>query len=95
MKQVVFVQPAGIASTPDLQARIVIDVHGVEWEVYDESDGSIGLVLDWDHMPQFENPGLIFCSRIDRRRVWPCPPDWRRLSDQALLSLIDGATSIR
>jgi hypothetical protein len=83
----------GIVRTPDEQARLIIDAEGVEWEVYDES-GGMGLALDWDYMPQRENPGLIFNSRIDRRRLWPCPPNWRQLSDEELLELAGKARSM-
>ena len=66
----------------------------MEWEVYDEGDSSMGLALDWDHLPQTVDPGLIFSSRLDRRRLWPCPPDWRARSDQQLLELMGRARSL-
>jgi hypothetical protein len=72
----------------------VIDADGVEWEVYDESEFGMGLALDWDYPPQLENPGLIFNSRVDRRRLWPCPVNWRALSDEQLLALSTRAVSI-
>lgn len=84
----------GIVRTPDEQARLITDASGVEWEVYDESGFGMGMALDWDYMPQRENPGLIFNSRIDRRRLWPCPPNWRKLSDDQLLALAERAVSI-
>ena len=83
-----------IALTQQEQARLVTDAEGVEWEVYDESAGGLGMALDWDYMPQIENPGLIFNSRLDRRRLWPCPPNWRQLSDGDLLKLAERARSI-
>ncbi len=78
----------------DLGARILVDQERVEWEVYDESQWDYRMALDWDVLPQTENPGLIFSSRIDRRRVWPAPPDWRRMSDEQLLKLCAGARSM-
>jgi len=81
--------PAG-----DPGARIVTDVSRVEWEVYDESQWDFRLALDWDALPQTENPGLIFSSKIDRRRVWPAPPNWRTMSDKELLNLCANATSM-
>lgn len=84
----------GTRSTPEHRTRIIIDANGIEWEVYDDSAWSTDLVLDWDYLPQLENPGLIFNSRVDRRRVWPCPPNWRKMSDAQLLSLVFGARSL-
>ena len=81
--------------TPDQQAaRIIIDTEGVEWEVYDEAAWGMGMALDWDYLPQSSDPGLIFNSNADRRRLWPCPPAWRLLSDAELLSLAGRAKSI-
>lgn len=73
--------------------RIFVDAHGVEWEVYDESGNSAGLALDWDHLPQ-SNPGLIFVSRVDRRRIWPSPAGWEKMSDQTLAELCARAHSL-
>jgi hypothetical protein len=85
----------GGSPQPENQAiRIVVDAEGVEWEVYDEGEWSMGLALDWDHPPQLEDPGLIFSSRIDRRRLWPCPSEWRGFSDEQLLELVGRARSI-
>ena len=83
-----------IVHTPEEQARLITDPLGVEWEVYDESGSGMGMALDWDYMPQIENPGLIFSSRVDRRRLWPCPPNWRELSDSQLLELARRARSL-
>ena len=73
---------------------MIVDAQGVEWEVYDEQHSSIELALDWDHRPQLTDPGLIFLSRLDRRRLWPCPSDWRARSDQQLLELLGRARSL-
>ncbi len=78
----------------DPEARILVDADNVEWEVYDESQWDFRMALDWDMMPQLENPGLIFSSRVDRRRVWPAPADWKRMSDEQLLALCAGARSV-
>ncbi len=78
----------------DAGARIVVDRDRVEWEVYDESQWDFRMALEWDALPQNENPGLIFSSRVDRRRVWPAPPGWRALSDDQLLSLCANANSM-
>jgi len=84
----------GSASTPEQRVRIVVDANGIEWEVYDDSGWSIGMALDWDCLPQTGNPGLIFSSRIDRRRIWPCPSGWQSLADEELLSLAQRARSM-
>lgn len=78
----------------DVGARILVDPDKVEWEVYDESQWDFRMALDWDVLPQTENPGLIFSSRIDRRRVWPAPQGWRAMSDDQLLKLCAGARSM-
>lgn len=70
------------------------DGAGVEWEIYDESTATVALALDWDYMPQLENPGLIFASRLGLRRLWPCPPEWHALSDEELALLAGKARSI-
>jgi hypothetical protein len=73
---------------------MIVDDRGTEWEVYDESNWSIGLALEWDYLPQTENPGLIFVSRSDRRRLWPCPPGWQRLENSELVRLLEKAKSM-
>ncbi len=78
----------------DSGARIVVDHDRVEWEVYDESQWDFRMALDWDALPQTENPGLIFSSRVDRRRVWPAPVDWQRMTDDQLLALCVNARSM-
>lgn len=79
---------------PDPTARVLVDADRVEWEVYDESQWDFRMALDWDMLPQVRNPGLIFSSRIDRRRVWPAPADWKRMTDEQLLALCAGARSV-
>ncbi|MDB4876909.1 MAG: hypothetical protein JWM41_3355 [Gemmatimonadetes bacterium] len=81
----------GYWATPGDRARVIVDERGTEWEVYDESTWSIELALEWDFLPQTENPGLIFASRDGRRRVWPCPVGWQKLSDAELLALLTAA----
>jgi hypothetical protein len=73
--------------------RLFVDATGVEWEVYDESQWTVGWALEWDYLPQ-ENPGLIFDSTLGRRRVFPCPADWRSLSDFQLEILLRRATRL-
>ena len=74
--------------------RLIVDPRGVEWEVYDERRWSLELVLDWELLPQPSDPGLIFSSSVDRRRLWPCPSGWSAMSDEELLGLLDGARSV-
>jgi hypothetical protein len=81
-------------SAPDGRPRLIVDAAGVEWEVYDESAWTLELALDWEFLPQTENPGLIFSAPSDRRRLWPCPRGWRELSDAQLLAHLEGARSL-
>ena len=74
--------------------RTVVDQGGVEWEIYDESEWSIPLALDWSIQAQAESPGLIFVSVIDRRRLWPAPEGWQQMNDAGLLELLQSAKSI-
>lgn len=73
---------------------MIVDDRGTEWEVYDEATWSIELALEWDFLPQTENPGLIFASRMGRKRLWPCPVNWQALSDAELLELLGRAKQI-
>jgi hypothetical protein len=81
-------------ATAEFRPRLLVDDHGIEWEVYDESTWTIELALDWEFLPQTESPGLIFSSAADRRRIWPCPADWKNLTDRQLIDLLGGARSI-
>jgi hypothetical protein len=74
--------------------RVIVDERGTEWEVYDESEWSIQMALEWDFPPQTENPGLIFASVAGRKRIWPCPPGWREQSDGQLVQLLTAARTI-
>lgn len=74
--------------------RIFVDDGGVEWEVYDESAWHVGWALDWDYLPQERDPGLIFISRVARRRVCPAPADWRSYSDTQLSELCRAAAQL-
>lgn len=81
-------------ATPEQHARMIVDGRGTEWEVYDESSWSLELALEWDFLPQAENPGLIFSSSVGRKRLWPCPGNWQAMTDAELLQLLDRAKSI-
>jgi hypothetical protein len=81
-------------ATPEFRPRLIIDDVGAEWEVYDEATWSLELALDWEVLPQTDKPGLIFSSMRDRRRLWPCPQDWKSMSDHELLALLGKARSI-
>jgi hypothetical protein len=74
--------------SPDSRARTIVDDHGIEWEVYDEGTWSIQLALDWDMLPQTTNPGLLFVSDIERRRLWPCPDTGKAMADGDVLGLL-------
>ena len=79
---------------PEEHARVICDERGTEWEVYDEGHWSMELALEWDFLPQTENPGLIFASQMGRKRLWPCPDGWRALADLQLIELLSRATTI-
>jgi hypothetical protein len=81
-------------ATREFRPRLIIDDAGSEWEVYDESAWTLELALDSEVLPQREAPGLIFSSKRDRRRLWPCPANWKAMSDQELLGLLGKARSI-
>ena len=84
----------GYWATPGDRARVIVDGRGIEWEVYDESQWSLEMALEWDFLPQTENPGLIFASAAGRRRIWPCPDGWRDLGDATLQELLEQAKLI-
>ena len=75
--------------------RTFRDHRGVDWEVYDERDWGARGLLDWDHLPQTADPGLIFVSTADIRRLWPAPANWQSLSDAELDEACGRATSAR
>ena len=81
-------------ATPEFRPRLIVDDVGAEWEVYDEATWSLELALDSEVLPQHDAPGLIFSSSRDRRRLWPCPANWKAMSDQELLGLLSKARSI-
>ncbi len=74
--------------------RLFVDSTGIEWEVYDESQWTIAWALDWEYPPQAENPALLFDSVLGRRRIFPCPSNWRTLSDRELEGLLKVATAL-
>ena len=88
------VADVGYRAAPGDPARVIVDDRGIEWEVYDESTWSMALALEWDFLPQTDNPGLIFASIAGRRRVLPCPVEWMTWSDEQLLELLRNARTI-
>jgi hypothetical protein len=74
--------------------RLFTDSSGVEWEVYDESQWSVAMALDWDYLPQVDEFGLLFDSTLGKRRMFPCPRDWQSLSDAELETLLARARSL-
>lgn len=67
--------------------RLFTDSHGIEWEVFDESDWSLGLALAFDHPLPADEPGLLFISVEGMRRLHPRPVQWRELPDSELEAL--------
>jgi hypothetical protein len=85
----------GVARSDRMSSeRIFKDSTGLEWEVYDESHWNAALALAWDHPPQRDNPGLLFISSRDLRRLWPAPPGWETLTDEELEKLCARAASL-
>ncbi|HUF27899.1 MAG TPA: hypothetical protein VMM18_13065 [Gemmatimonadaceae bacterium] len=78
-----------------LMARIFIDSTGTEWEVFDESEWNAGLALAFEHPVSAENPGLLFVSSVDLRRLWPRPAGWKESSDGQLEDLCGRAVSLQ
>jgi hypothetical protein len=64
--------------------RIFVDSSGTEWEVFDEGEWNAGLAIAFDLPMPSENPGLLFVSSRDLRRLWPRPEGWRELGDDEL-----------
>ncbi|GAC1514088.1 MAG: hypothetical protein NVS1B4_00930 [Gemmatimonadaceae bacterium] len=73
--------------------RIFRDSDGEEWEVYDEGVWNAALAMI-DFPVQTDNPGLLFISSHDMRRMRPRPEAWADLSDDDLTALCRGATSL-
>ena len=74
--------------------RTFVDSQGIEWEVYDESDWGVRGLLDWDYLPQQGDPGLLFISKADLRRLWPAPPNWHAMTDAMLAEHCSRALSV-
>jgi hypothetical protein len=76
------------------ELRMLVDDGGTEWEVFDESEWSLSMAMEFDYLPQTENPGLVFVSRDDRRRLFPRPSGWNTLSKAELIRLLTQAKPI-
>lgn len=86
--------PAQDASGGVAGSRLYTDAEGVEWEVYDDAQWSVARALEWDYLPQQDDPGLLFVSPRERRRLYPCPPEWRGMTDAQLDALCRKATPL-
>ena len=73
--------------------RVFRDSDGEEWEVYDEGVWNAALAMI-DFPGQKDNPGLLFISSRDMRRVHPRPEGWSELSDADLTALCRTAASL-
>lgn len=74
--------------------RIFTDSSGIEWEVFDEGEWNAGIALAFDLPLPSSNPGLLFVSSRDLRRLWPRPDGWRQLEDAALEQFCQRAASL-
>ena len=93
--------PTGAPSEPYFGAarvmtgqRIFKDVDGIEWEVFDEGEWNASLAIAFDLPLPSSNPGLLFVSSRDLRRLWPRPDGWRELEDAALEQCCQRAASL-
>ena len=72
----VFPANGGAAEAP--HPHVIVDDHGVEWAVRE-----VRTPQPWAQGERC----LVLNSRECVRRIWRYPPDWRRLSAEALLRL--------
>lgn len=70
------------------------DSRGVEWDVFDERSASAMRALECDYPPPARDPGLLFVSSADQRRLWPAPADWKMLPSEELEMLCWRAASL-
>ncbi|HEX8851803.1 MAG TPA: hypothetical protein VF761_19905 [Gemmatimonadaceae bacterium] len=77
-----------------IDERCFTDSAGNEWEVFDERTDSPRRALECDYPVQSADPGLVFVSRVGRKRLWPCPADWHRLPDEVLADLCARAAEL-
>ena len=70
------------------------DSSGTDWDVFDERSSGPIRALECDYPPPEKDPGLVFVSRVGKRRLWPCPADWIALPDQELESLCFRAATL-
>jgi hypothetical protein len=67
-----------------VEERSFRDSRGVEWDVFDERSSGPMRALECDYPPPARDPGLVFVSGRDRRRLWPAPSDWKILPVEEL-----------
>lgn len=82
----------GVAMTTG--ERIFVDSTGTEWEVFDEGEWNASLALAFDLPVPSANPGLLFVSSRDMRRLWPRPDGWRDVGDAELEAWCGRARSL-
>ena len=82
----------GVAMTT--RERIFVDSTGTEWEVFDEGEWNASLALAFDLPLPGANPGLLFVSSRDMRRLWPRPDGWRDVDDEELEEWCGRAVSL-
>ena len=67
-----------------MDERSFLDSSGTEWDVFDERSAGPIRAIECDYPPPERDPGLVFVSRIGKRRLWPCPADWKQLPSEEL-----------
>jgi hypothetical protein len=77
-----------------IDERSFRDSNGTEWDVFDERSSGAMRALECDYPMPERDPGLVFVSRVGRKRLWPCPADWHRMPDHELEHLCGRAASL-
>ncbi len=67
-----------------LDERSFRDSSGTDWDVFDERSSGPMRALECDYPMPETDPGLVFVSRVAKKRLWPCPADWKMLPAEEL-----------
>ncbi len=67
-----------------IDERSFRDSSGTQWDVFDERSSGAMRALECDYPAPETDPGLVFVSHVERKRLWPCPADWKMLPAEEL-----------
>jgi hypothetical protein len=71
------------------------DAVGTEWEVREIHVPSLSIVpRKYLRQPEYADGWLLFTSGVERRRLAPCPCDWREIAPIQLAFLCSQATRV-